>query len=666
MERYNGILCVSAGELIEGGFISKPNLDYHVQKKNIKRVRRACKETPALLDVYSLPSKILQRVKESNGGNLEKAADTHSITSHYVLDQQAYVFYRDHRFDDDKPLETKYIEEYSINASVLNTVRLLANERIEFVSSRGNRPTGLWQDMSCRVNACRKELGHTLPENYRRLKLKLEEYEKDGYGSLISGKFRNRNTEKITEEAKLWILSRWADRINKVTGITQMFREYNEKSRETGWSILKSELSIYNFLHKPEIKAIWFAHRYGDLVAKEKLCYQHTTKLPQMRDALWYSDGTKLNYYYRSYDSSGKFSIKTTSVYEVMDAYSEVFLGYHISDQENFEQQSAAYKMALEFAGCKPYQIKFDNQGGHKKQDSEGFLSKLAHLAIRTAPYNGKSKTIESAFGRFQQQYLKQDCFFTGQNVTTKTIESRSNKDFIMANLDKLPTLEEIKDVYKKRREEWNNAPHPSIEGKTRMEVYLESANPQTKKIELMDIIEIFWTEREKQVTCTASGISFKENKIKYEYMVLKSGLPDLDWLENNIDNKFTVKYDPDNMDTIALYRNTPNGVAFEALADSKTVIHRATQEQEDWEAKFIKNVELANKAKRVERSARMDDILQMHGALPEQQGYTSTDINGRAKRSAKVHLSDPNKVTSNQIEPNEDFDPISYAYKNQ
>ncbi len=77
-------------------------------------------------------------------------------------------------------------------------------------------------------------------------------------------------------------------------------------------------------------------------------------------------------------------------------------------------------------------------------------------MAIKTQPYNGKSKTIESAFGRFQMQFLKRDWFFTGQNITAKSDESKANEEFVMANKSNLPSLEDIKAVYAKRRQEWN------------------------------------------------------------------------------------------------------------------------------------------------------------------------------------------------------------------
>lgn len=57
-----------------------------------------------------------------------------------------------------------------------------------------------------------------------------------------------------------------------------------------------------------------------------------------------HSDGTKLNLYYRN--ESGK--ICTTSVYEVMDAYSEVLLGYDIAPGEKFDSQFRAFRMAVE------------------------------------------------------------------------------------------------------------------------------------------------------------------------------------------------------------------------------------------------------------------------------------------------------------------------------
>lgn len=95
--------------------------------------------------------------------------------------------------------------------------------------------------------------------------------------------------------------------------------------------------------------------------------------------------------------------------------------------------------------------------------EATSFLSQMARMAIKTQSYNGKSKTIESALGRYQEQYLKKDWFFIDQNITTKKQENRANMKYILANEENLPPLGEMKAKYLQRQEEWNNATHPKI-----------------------------------------------------------------------------------------------------------------------------------------------------------------------------------------------------------
>ncbi|BDW76495.1 hypothetical protein BFINE_22900 [Bacteroides finegoldii DSM 17565] len=178
--------------------------------------------------------------------------------------------------------------------------------------------------------------------------------------------------------------------------------------------------------------------------AHQRYDRKHRTILPSRRDSLWYGDGTKLNLYYR--DENGNKC--TTSVYEVVDAYSEVLLGYYISDNEDYIAQYHAFRMAIQTSRYKPYEIVCDNQGGHKKNAALGLFSKISRIHRPTAPYNGESKTIENIFYRFQSQVLKKRFGFTGQNITAKRDTSRPNLEFINANIDSLPTLEELKEQY--------------------------------------------------------------------------------------------------------------------------------------------------------------------------------------------------------------------------
>ncbi|MEG1478951.1 MAG: hypothetical protein RSC20_05470, partial [Clostridiales bacterium] len=464
-----------------GRFISKPAYDANVMRGKFNSIRRGCRETPALIEFATMPEKLRASVKEALGGDVKKIAEKDTLRGMFVISQEALVAYRRYRTDEGKPLTENKIEEYTINASVIIAIQKYYNWRASYVKSKSSKgPKKIWQQIAEYVQELKcgpEPINHTLQKNHRRLQEEVNKFNGNNFNDLVSGKIGTRNAEKVQPIAQSWILARWMDNVKHVPGTTELMVEYNEKAPQMGWKLIKSAQTLINFLYKPDVHDIWYAQRHGELAYKEKFVYQQSTVMPSMRDSLWYSDGTKLNFYYRYENENGKTLMGTKQVYEVMDAYSEVFLGYHISNTENFEAQFKAYKMAFNFSKCRPYQITYDNQGGHKKGEAGDFFGKLAHLNIRTQPYNGKSKTIESAFGRFQQHVMKKCFGFTGQNITSTSLESRANMEFILANVEKLPTLEEAMQQYEKCRAECNNAKHHSVTGKTRLQAYQESTN---------------------------------------------------------------------------------------------------------------------------------------------------------------------------------------------
>jgi hypothetical protein len=648
LEYYNNILSVEGGWLYGGGEIMTLSQYKHLTERNqLHVVRRACKNTPALIAFDSIPERFKQIFIEK-WGDPRKQVKVEQFADKIKADDMAVKFYRQYKLDDDRFLPIDAQNEYCANAAILNAIRIVLTDRKAMRKAMGGSTLKLWETMSETINTlCRDKWPHTLPANARRLKDKYNTYVTEGYESLIHAGFCNKNTEKINELAKMWILAKWASQVEKIVSENHMMSEYNEKARSEGWKEIKNVNTVHNFLFREDIKELWYAHRYGELKAKEKFGYQHKTLLPTMRDSLWYSDGTKLNYFFL--DENGK--VATCQVYEVMDTYSECFLGYHISKSEDFEAQFMAYKRALQFAEHKPYQITYDNQGGHKKLENGEFLKKLAHMSIKTMPYNGKSKTIESAFGRFQSEYLKKDWFFTGQNITTKKEESKANIEFILANKANLPTLAEVKAKYLQRRNEWNNAKHFKS-GLPRIEMYKASENPESVKVEMWDMVDLFWVLRKEPVTCTAFGISFKEKKVKYDYVVYtEDRKPDIAWLRKNIDKKFYIKYDVEDTSLIYLYEKDATGLRFVCGAETKVEVHRGKQEQDDWEAQFFKDVELANKTARIETRDKMDAILEQHGLLPEQNGLNSPRLKGieKAKRKAG-EIGKAQKEVSNMV----------------
>lgn len=658
MERHEGKVCILATEIIESpdnpkGFISINNYKQLCHRGHIKVARRACYGTPALVDFDSLPLRYRQ-LYISRLGDPYRIMKDNFISSYIVRDPNAYTYYRSYRLDDGRSLPDDKIEEYIINAEILSAVNKIVNDRKAIRKALSGSNKGIWENIATTVADMDKEkYPHTLPANHVRLREKLRAYLKEGYESLIHKGYCNKNTEKINGDARLWLLARWGGMVDKVTSIEHLFVIYNREAKVKGWKAIESATTIRNYLYDPEVKDLWWGYRYGEQKSKEKFSLQHSTRMPSMRDSLWYSDGTKLNYFYLTEENK----IETISVYEVMDAYSEVFLGYHISKTEDYEAQYKAYKMAIQFSGHRPYQLGYDNQGGHKKLEAANFLTKIAHLCIKAQPYNGKSKTIESAFGRFQDQYLKQDWFFTGQNITAISRESRANLEFIMANKANLPTLQGVVEAYKQRRLDWNSAPHPKT-GISRLEMYRSSHNPRTIKVDLWDMVDIFWMERPEPIALTAYGLSFTEKKVKYDYLVYgEDNLPDQKWLRKNIDRKFIVKFDPDDMSFIMLYERDTNGLRFVSEAKIKVTVSRGKQEQEDFEASYIATVNNTNKVLRSEAMAEMDNILAMHNMLPEQHGLKSPGARGLNKKVRPTEYATVTKAVSNAVAGLDDDD---------
>lgn len=631
MEYFNKILCVTFEELTNGELpvISPATLRQNMRRGNIQCARQGKGEGNYALYVYaSLPVKYRMKFEEKYG----KPADVlkqQELKDWVREDGKAREFFEVFEYDLNgvqTRLSQKLIDEYTSNATVLGLLWQKMNELTATTHALGGgRRSDLWDIIFAQSEKLREVTSHTLPKNLSRLKEKMSQFKKDGYGTLISGKIGNKNTLKITEEASRRLIALKRSRVPVLTD-SQIFEAFNAEAEGKGWKPLKSIRSLKTWLDSAAIEPLWHDAVYGEMSAHQKFDRRHKTQLPTMRDALWYGDGTKLNLYYR--DDDGK--VRTTSVYEVIDAATETFLGFHISDNEDYEAQYMSYRMAIQVSGHKPYEIVHDNQGGHKKLQNQQFFDKLCHIHRTTAPYNGASKTIESVFGRFQQQVLHKDWRFTGQNITAKKANSRANLEFIEANKDKLYTLAELKAAYLKARTEWNEMAHPAT-GEQRIKMYESSTNPETPVVTASDMIDMFWVTCDRMSTFTSSGIEITVKGQKRTYEVMSApGTPDIEWRRKHTYQKFVVKYDPYDFSSIRLYWKDKAGeLRFERVAEPYLLIHRAIQEQTEGEAAFIRAQQTATEQSRIERQVAAKEIEYAEGVAPEQNGLVTPDLKG-------------------------------------
>ena len=330
MEMFGNIRCVTFAELVtQGGILSEPNYKKKVREGKIRVLRPGKgKGACALIDYVSLykPIKDAYDAKFPDAEQRMKEQIKAEIMNDILRsDSKAVEFYRDrYRLADGSGLTDKKQAEYVLNAQVMNEMIRVESEMVSRHRKSGySHPKEVWETV---LGTCEKLRGmyqHTLPSNAARLREKFVAYKKYGYEVLVSRKNGNQNTRKIGPMEGRLLLKLKRSKFPIYTD-SQIFDEYNRQAIERGLKPIKSMTTLRNYLNDPAVMPLWFAAVYGMQKWKSKYSSLLKTQLPQMRDALWYSDGTKLNLYYRN--EAGKMC--TTSVYEVMDAYSETLIGY--------------------------------------------------------------------------------------------------------------------------------------------------------------------------------------------------------------------------------------------------------------------------------------------------------------------------------------------------
>lgn len=621
MEYYGNIIAVTVEDLTGGSdpVVSRNNYR-HLQQRGRFNVLRPGKGygSYALIEYASLPERFKARFVEKYG----KPEDImKKEQAGLPQDQAAQRFFYDHILPNGEHIPEKKQEEYTINARVLNALQEMFNTQKAMRRACNNNTPVIWSNIFKASEELRDTYHHSLPKSEARLRDKLREYSKEGYVCLVSGKFGNRNTTKITKAAERQIIALRRSRVPVYT-LPQILEEYNRIADKKGWKPLKSETSLRQFLERPDIKPQWYDAVYGELASKQLFSRHNKTLMPSMRDSLWYGDGTKLNLFYKAYEG-GKLVIKTAFVYEVADAMNDTLLGYAIGKTENFDLQYRAFRMAIETSGHKPYEIVTDNQGAQTSKTAKAFFASIiTHVSRTTSPYNPQSKTIERLFGEFQRQVLGKDWRFTGGNISAKEAW-KVNREFVDANKESLYTYEELQEAYADARREWN-AMHD------RMAAYLASFNPESEAVSEIDLVNLFWIRTDRPSRFTADGITIQHNKRKYTYEVLtEDGMPDYEWRKRNTGKEFIVKFDPMKMDAALLFEQTPAGLRYAATAYPYLTVHRNIQEQRDGDMALIRHNDAENKRMRILRRIENHALELEHGVAPEQNGLNTPVLKG-------------------------------------
>lgn len=90
---------------------------------------------------------------------------------------------------------------------MLNALQDMFNTQKAMRRACNNNTPIIWSNIFRASEELRETYHHTLPKSEARLRDKMREYAKTGYACLISGKFGNTNTLKITKAGERQIIA---------------------------------------------------------------------------------------------------------------------------------------------------------------------------------------------------------------------------------------------------------------------------------------------------------------------------------------------------------------------------------------------------------------------------------------------------------------------------
>lgn len=559
MEYYQGRICVSFEDLTGGDdpIVRHNTLKSWLRRKTAIYARKAHGEgVRALIEYDTLPTKAKAKIVARYGDPHETLQPKGEL-AWLAEDLSARRYFRyEYRYELGGAmvrLPDYLADEYELNARVLNALIERQGTLVQMSNKLNNKRKNIWDLILQYCEELRQDYAHTLPRSKGRLQKKVGEYKKQGYPCLISGNVGNSNTRKVSAEVGEYLIGLMRSR-EYVHSFETALLKFNSVAPEKGWACISSVSTVRDFLSDPAIEPLWLSVQQGESVANTKYGAQFVSLTkPQHSNALWAADGTKLNIYYLN--EEGKKV--TTDIYMIFDVCTGYCVGWSLGQESAYGTQYPAFRMAVERAGVKPFQLVMDNQSSQRKLDRVGFFSRLSVVGVRfKTPYRKQANPAEALIGQFQKSVLSHSPYFTGYNITARGKLSGSNEEWIGANLEHLPTHDTLRDRVAEWIAEWNRQV-PTGEKSTRQQLYdVECANPEHPALTEEDMLELFYERRERMSTFAQGGLTIEIGKKEYHYdAYTEDGKVDFAWRKDNTLRRFGVKYDPLDHTKIAIYR---------------------------------------------------------------------------------------------------------------
>ena len=443
MQYFNNILTVEAGWMIEQGVMSDCQYRHLSTRGDIQVVRRACRNTPALVAYDSMPDRYKKAIVE-RVGDPRKQARQNVLEGLIEHSATATTFFEDYMIDDDRHLPADKRREYYTNAIVLDGVKRLIEGRNSKRKALGNRATRFWDEISQAVQELDlTKWPHTLPANARSLERKYQRYLAEGFGSLVHKAYQtgSKNAAKVADDnQKAMLVTFMSDPRNLDN--EQVARLYNMVAQQMDWKkITASAVAVW----RDKCDDLIFARRHGAEKYRAGREMQVRRSAPTRPLLFWTMDGWDVELLYQHKPDKGATTYHNRlTMVVVLDGCCRYPIGFAVGKNES----PALIREALRDAERETQRL-FGRMYRVGQLQSDHFAMKnltptYQAVADKVTPArvkNAKAKPIEAWFNYFNKKYCQMQTNWSGFGITSRK-ELQPNTEYITRYKHQFPDFE--------------------------------------------------------------------------------------------------------------------------------------------------------------------------------------------------------------------------------